>query len=290
MGKINEIKEQKIGVKSVGDFAGSLQQISAARMASLRKTVLKSRRFVEEATDILRELRSEQRFAQERELQKIYKKKFKLGKDKEAIIIMSSNQGLCGSFNTEIFKKAESVMTEHPNADYFILGSKGQEFMRGVIRRKKIKFFPYNVPEDLSISDLKNLIRMFPRYDRILLVYSKYVNPLVREIPLVELTIPDFPTGEKKSDKDMGKYIFEPHLDVLIDQVTTKLRYALFRQQLLDSRLALYAAQMFAMQTASDNAKDLLRQLQMEYNKERRKMIDKKIQEVQAGRSLWTEE
>ena len=290
MAKINEIKEQRVVVKSVGDFAGSLQQISAARMASLRKSVLKSRRFVEEATDILRELRSEQRYAHEKQLQKVFKNKFSLSKDKTAIIIMSSNQGLCGSYNTEIFKKVETVVVDYPTADYFILGSKGQEFIRSMVRRKKIKYFPYNVPEDVSIDDLKSLIRMFPRYDRIMLVYSKYINPLIRDIQLVELTVPEFPTGENKAAKELGKFIFEPQLEVLIDQVTTKLRYALFRQQLLDSRLALYAAQMFAMQTASDNAKDLLKQLQLEYNKERRKLIDKKIQEVQAGRSLWADE
>jgi F-type H+-transporting ATPase subunit gamma len=92
---------------------------------------------------------------------------------------------------------------------------------------------------------------------------------------------------DKKTSDEDGKFIFEPHIDELIDAVTSKLRYALFRQQILDSKLSLYTAQMVAMQTASDNANDLMRELQMEYNKARRKNIDKKIQEVQAGRALW---
>ena len=96
-----------------------------------------------------------------------------------------------------------------------------------------------------------------------------------------------FRDGTQEKEVDEGKYIFEPDLEELIENVANKLRYALFRQQILDSKLSLYSSQMVAMQNATDNAKTLLKDLQMEYNKARRKNIDKKIQEVQAGRALW---
>ncbi len=293
MAKINEIKEQKIVVKSVGDFANSLQQISASRMASLRKVVLKSRRFVDETTAVLLELRIEQRRAQEQQLQKIIRN-YRLSTNKHAIIVITSDQGLCGPYNSEIFKKVDTIVPQFKQADYFVLGSKGQEYFRKLARKHGIRFFPYNVPEDVQSQDLNSLVRMFPRYDKIDLVYSKYINPLVREIVFQELTVPDDPpSGDKKDEKEdlvkKTKFIFEPSIDELVDKVSSKLRNALFRQQILDSKLSLYAAQMIAMQTATDNAKDLLKELQLSYNKERRKLIDKKIQEVQAGRTLWEE-
>lgn len=301
MGKINEIKEQKNVVKSVGDFANSLQQIAAARMAVLRKSILASRSFVDESTEILRELQLEQRKAKEKKLQKVIKG-FHLGTDKHAIIVITSNQGLCGVYNTEIFKKVDIVLQHYPKAEYFVLGVKGHEYFRKLKRsHPELEYYPYSIPEDVSINDLRPLIRMFHHYDRISLIYSKFINTVTRDVVFLDLTTPEFSEEElaaeaqkvetsNKKTTPQGEFIFEPSIDELVKNITHKLRYALFRQQILDSRLSLYTAQMIAMQTASDNAKDLLKDLQLEYNKERRKLIDKKIQEVQAGRALWDEQ
>ena len=294
MAKVNEIKEQQIVVASVGGFANSLQQIATMRMTSLRKAVLASRRFVDEATFILRELKREKQLQFIEELEKIDKKlsqRFGV-KRREAIIVVSSYQGLCGSYNTEIIAKLEKILPEHPEADYFVIGSKGQDyFRRQVGKNPNLNYYPYDIPEEVQIDDLKRLISMFVYYDQIYLVYSKYINTATREVVFLELAEPAVEADEdkEKEEENEGKFIFEPDLDDLIDSVTAKLRYSLFRQQILDSKLSLYSAQMVAMQTASDNAKDLLKDLQMEYNKARRKQIDKKIQEVQAGRALWAE-
>ncbi|NMC35694.1 F0F1 ATP synthase subunit gamma [Candidatus Beckwithbacteria bacterium] len=294
MAKVNEIKEQQIVVASVGGFANSLQQIATMRMTSLRKAVLASRRFVDEATLILRELKREKQLQFIEELEKIDKKlsqRFGV-KRREAIIVVSSYQGLCGSYNTEIIAKLEKILPEHLEADYFVIGSKGQDyFRRQVSKNPNLNYYPYDIPEEVQIEDLKRLISMFVYYDQIYLVYSKYINTATREVVFLELAEPAIETEEdkEKEEENEGKFIFEPDLDDLIESVTAKLRYSLFRQQILDSKLSLYSAQMVAMQTASDNAKDLLKDLQMEYNKARRKQIDKKIQEVQAGRALWAE-
>ncbi len=291
MAKVNEIKEQQVVVKSVGDFANSLQQIATMRMVSLRKSVLASRRFVDEATMILRELKRERKALFLKELRKV-DRSFKLrGREKEAVIIVSSYQGLCGSYNMEIFKRIDKVVPKHPHADYFVIGSKGQEYFRKLtLKNLHLHYYPYDIPEDVRIEHLQRLINMFVYYDRIYLIYSKYINTTTREVVFIKLSEPVIEEEIVDQQSLMeGKFIFEPDIDKLIANVTAKLRYALFRQQILDSRLSLYTSQMIAMQTASDNAVDLLKQLQMEYNKARRKMIDKKIQEVQAGRALWAD-
>lgn len=301
MAKINEIKEQRIVVASVGEFANSLQQIATMRMVQLRKVVLASRPFVDEAVEILKELKKERRLKMIKELKKL-DRKFKIPTIKrEAIIVVSSYQGLCGSYNTEIFKKLEKIMPDHPESDYFVIGTKGQDyFKRQAKKNPKLNYYPYDVPENVAIENLKRLISIFIYYDQIYLVYSKYINTAKREVVFLELSqsaleeeIEKEAEKESKREAEEGKiggnFIFEPHIDELIDNVSQKLRYSLFKQQILDSKLSLYSAQMVAMQTASDNAKDLLSDLQLEYNKARRKQIDTKIQEVQAGRSLWAD-
>lgn len=299
MSKINEIKEQQIVVKSVGSFADSLQQIAASRMVRLRKMVMESRRFVDEATLILRELELERTKKLEEELGMKKSELFAEGKKKDgdeepeavttAIIVVTSNQGLSGSYNTDIFKKVDTIINDHPKADYFVIGKKGQEYFARVARKRNVKFYPYNVPEEVQIENLRPLISMFYHYDQIFMIYSKYINTATREVVFIELAVPHLEAAEARKEEEEGKFIFEPSVEELILSLTTNLRFALFRQQILDSKLALYTAQMLAMKTASDNAIDLLKDLKLEYNKARRKLIDKKIQEVQAGRALWAE-
>lgn len=300
MSTLNEIKAQKSVVSSVGDFADSLQKIAASRMVKLRNSVMNSRRFVDETTIILRELELERTKKVKRDLgfektqldTKKSKKKQPIDEKQitTAIIVISSTQGLAGSYNSEIFKKLDLILPEHKGADYFVIGSKGQAYFAKNAKKFGIKFYPYNIPEEVSIEDLRPLVSMFYHYDQIFIVYSKFINTITRDVVFVELAIPHSETEELKKEQEEGIFIFEPSIEDLIQSVTTSLRSALFRQQILDSKLALYTAQMLAMKTASDNAIDLLKDLQMEYNKARRKQIDKKIQEVQAGRALWADE
>ncbi len=299
MPSINEIKEQKIVVHSVGEFAHSLQQIAAARMAKLRKIVMSSRRFVDEATLVLLELQLEKQKRLEQELyggatpkKGTKKSKPKAAKKPErtAIIVISTDQGLCGSYNTEIFTKVDQVLPHYLSADWFVVGSKGQDYFYKLEKKSNLRFFPFRMPEQPTIVDLKPLIGMFYYYTQIFMIYSKFINTATREVVFLELVIPNITEVEAKKEATEGKYLFEPNIDELIRSLSSKLRYALFRQQILDSRLSLYTAQMLAMKTAADNSEDLLKELQLQYNKARRKVIDKKIQEVQAGRTLWADE
>lgn len=292
MATLNETKERIGVVKSVGGFANALQQIAAMRMMSLRNKVLASKRFVDEATEILRELNLHKELTYQRDYMEANKKAFKKEKKKEeaplnmAVIVLTSNQGLCGKYNAEIFKALEShILRENKGADVFLIGKKGQEHYL-TNQRFDYKFYPYNLADNFDYHDLLRLVTMFPYYNRILLVYSRYVNTIKRDVVETLLVTP--PTGniEENATEEI-KYIYEPSVEVLISDVSAKLRAAAFQQQILDARLSQFSAQMVGMQTASENAKILLTDLGHEYNKQRRKQIDKKISEVLAGSTLW---
>lgn len=301
MQQLNEIKDQREVVKTVGNFANSLQQIAAMRMVRLRRQVLASRRFVQEATVILRELSLEKKKQVEAELAQNMQDDFDTHEHggsedtlpkkalKQAIIVVTSDIGLCGSYNTEITKKLEAIVPDYPEADYYVIGKKGQSFMR-LRSDLGVSFFPYHIPEDVRVDDLKPLIGMFLYYDEVHILYSKFVNTTTRDVSLVHLTDPLLVDEQAVVESQEGTFIFEPNLDTLIESTTQRLRYALFKQQILDSKLSLYSSQMVAMKAATDNAQELLGELKQSYNKARRKIVDKKILEVQAGRSLWDTE
>ena len=154
----------------------------------------------------------------------------------------------------------------------------------------KVTNYPYEVKDTFTIADLQRLIRLFDYYSHITLVYSRFINTATHEVVVLSVVtpVPEEPPlakGEKREKK--GKFIYEPDILELIENISKKLRGALFQQQILDARLAQHSSQMIGMKTASDNANNLLADLRVDYNKQRRKMIDKKISEVFAGSALW---
>ena len=292
MPTLNEVKEQIAVVGSVGDFANALQQIAAMRMVALRDQVWNSKRFVDEVTEILKELKYYRELLFLEEYERTSKKAFGKNEKKEekpikdAVMVVSSNQGLCGRFNAEIFKKMENyIFPRNPDADYYLLGKKCQEHYLSS-KRFKLKFFPYNVPDNFTAKDLIRLTGVFSHYNKIILIYTRYINTVNSQVVETLLVTPPTPI-EKQKKGDKVQYLFEPSIEDLIIDASAKLRAAAFQQQILDSRLAQYSAQMVGMQGASENAKVMLDDLGHEYNKQRRKMIDKKIGEVFAGSALW---
>jgi F-type H+-transporting ATPase subunit gamma len=262
------------------------------RMTALRNKVINSKRFVDEATEILRELNLYKEITYKKEYDSANKRAFKkhtetaLPEKSTAVIIVSSNQGLCGKYNAEIFKQLENhILEENAAAEIFIVGKKGQEHYL-TNKKYNFKFYPYNLTDDFNYSDLLRLVMMFPYYKRILMVYSRFVNTIKRDVVETLLVAP--PTGDIAAHaEEKISFVFEPSVDELIRDISAKLRAAAFQQQILDSRLSQFSAQMVGMQTASENSKVLLGELSHEYNKQRRKLIDKKISEVLGGSALW---
>lgn len=314
MPTLNEVKEQMVVVRSVGDFTNALQQIATMRMMKLRGKVLKSRPFVEAANGILSELISLRNEMDKKLISRLPKEKVPTPhNNRRAVIVITSNQGLSGPYNIEIYKMLNLMIEEEKGSDFYVIGKKGQEyFAHG---KYPVEHFPYEVPDNFTIEDLKRLINTFDYYDQLTLVYSRFINTATRDVVAVSIVnpVPETPVEDKKGKKDKnaqptptqakptdekpkppteadrqpGRFTFEPNIDDLIEGVSKKLRAALFQQQIFDARLSQFAAQMIGMQTASDNAIELLADLRLEYNKQRRKMIDKKISEVFAGSATW---
>lgn len=288
MATLNDIKEQVSVVKSVGEFTNAMQQIATLRMMKLRDKVLASRPFVEAALNMLRELNAEREQMELADRAKLSKKqKGKVGEapaGRRAVIVITSNAGLIGQYNIQIYNKLEKILESEKDSEFFIIGKKGQEvFANG---KYKVRSFPYEVPENFEIADLMRLIKLFDFYQHITLIYSRYFNSAKQEVVVTSIVTPEIePLPE--NERQPGKYIFEPDIYELIAGGSKKLRGALFQQQIFDSRLAQFSAQMIGMKTASDNAVKLLGELQLEYNKARRKLIDKKISEVFAGSASW---
>jgi len=214
--------------------------------------------------------------------------------NKVLIVVVTSNRGLAGAFNMNAIKTANILISEKYNAQYKAgnvsivgIGKKGQEYYH---RRK------YNVIGDnnelfnelnfLNVSKVTEAIMegfLKGEYDRVELVYNQFKNAAV-QILTVEQLLP-VPKSEKKPDAKATQvdYILEPSQEEIVAQLIPKNIKTQLYKAVLDSHASEHGARMTAMDKATDNAGELLKQLKLSYNQARQAAITTELTEIVSG-------
>lgn len=198
--------------------------------------------------------------------------------NKKLYVIISSTLGLCGSYNTNIFKVADAKITKEDEA--IILGQKG------IVRYSKEEFKVVEGFEDSTsyiAKDFVNRIKdyilkeyIMGTYSEIHIIYSEYKNSLVffaKDYKLLPFT------ASKEESNDYPP-IFEPSVNELVDKLIPFYLETCLYSKLLESAVCEQAARSNAMENATNNAKDLLDELHIEFNKARQAAITQEITEI----------
>lgn len=287
---LKEVRIRIASVKSTQQITNAMKMVAASKFRKAQTAIVKLRPYAAKLREILQNITAgsdpltENVYAQSRKQEKIL------------LVVIASNRGLCGAFNSNVIK-ATSLLTA---TDYQTQFEKGTVRMV-TIGRKATEFFlkrKYPVIEShdelfdrLTFNNVaplaEKLMKAFAakEYDRIDLVYNQFKNAAVQRL-VVEQFLPisqnagTSPATVLPTETD---YIFEPVREVMIRELIPKtLRIQLFKA-LLDSFASEQGARMTAMQKATDNAKDLLRDLNISYNKARQNAITNDILEIVAG-------
>lgn len=212
-------------------------------------------------------------------------------------IVVTSNRGLCGPFNTNIIKHANQYMQQHyadalkqGRLQVMCIGRKAHDFYK----KRGYKIFGgknFDVFADLNF-DVVNAAteQVFESFlsgevDKVHLCYNEFKN-VMSQIRQVEDFLPLAPNKIEETEtesKQVADYIFEPDREqILIDLIPKALRIQMFRA-VLESNASEQGARMVAMDTATENAEELLKALKISYNKARQAAITKEILEISAG-------
>jgi F-type H+-transporting ATPase subunit gamma len=290
MAGLKEVRIRIASVKSTQQITNAMKMVAASKLRRAQTAIVKLRPYAAKLREILQNLSAsigdsdENVYAQERKIEKVL------------LIVITSNRGLCGGFNSNVIKMAVNLLQsdyaqqhQQNNVGLVTIGRKGTEFFR---KRK------YNVTESHdelfdrltfnNVSPLaESLMKAFAarQYDRIDIVYNQFKNAATQRL-VVEQFLPIAPqeavtaTGPVKVEAD---YLFEPGKETIVRELIPKtLRIQLFKA-LLDSFASEQGARMTAMQKATDNAKDLLKTLNISYNKARQAAITNEILEIVSG-------
>ena len=208
---------------------------------------------------------------------------------KVGYIVVSSDRGLCGGLNNNLFKKmlADIADWQGKGADISLvtLGKKAMAYFKNI--KLEVTAAASDLGEKPQIEDLIGAIRpMLEEYrdqkvDRVYLVHNDFINTMVQK-PVVEQLLPLPPTDDEEV-RDIWDYIYEPDAETLLDSVLIRYIEALVYQAVLENLASEHAARMIAMKSATDNAGDLIDELNLAYNKARQAAITQEISEIVSG-------
>jgi len=287
MANLKEIRNRIASVTSTKKITSAMKMVSAAKLRKAQEAIIQIRPYADRLHTILTNLsdsiRGEENnpYATERDLEKVL------------VVVISSNRGLCGAFNSFVFKRAMQVAYEdfgklfqQKRVDFYAIGKRGSEFF------SKNKYPLVGVRnelfDELSFHNVapvaEEIMDQFVtgKYDRVMLVYNQFKNAAV-QILTTEQFLPVLIPEKTEGDTIHADYIYEPSKEEIIRELIPRSLKIQFYKALLDSHAAEHGARMTAMHMATDNATELLRELNLNYNKARQAAITSELLEIVSG-------
>ena len=290
MSGLKEVRVRIASVESTKQITNAMKMVSASKLRRAQNAILKLRPYEAKMREILNHIQSKVEDLPQVEYSNAREVK------KALIVVITSNKGLCGNFNSTIIKEALVTINKTfnhlnlaGNLDIITIGRKGTDYFR---KRKYNVIADYDrIYQDLSYENTEPISRMLmdkfinKDYDAIYLIYNRFKNAASQQminecfLPVVA-EIAKEKQGKTQSDVD---YIYEPDKILIISELIPKILKLRFHRALLDSHAAEHGARMTAMHKATDNATELIKSLKLFYNKVRQASITKEILEIVSG-------
>lgn len=289
-GGLKEVRERIKSVISTQQITKAMKMVSAAKLRKAQGAIVQLRPYADRLNRMLSNILSNldgdatTSFGKEREVKNAL------------VVVLTSNRGLCGAFNTNVNKEAAALIRskyarhrQDGKLTLLFVGKKGFEYFRrryadipGITEHIHL----YDHPSYENTSALaKALMQEFSsgKYDAIDIVYSRFRNAAT-QIPTAEQWLPVAKlesTGPKSGKK--ADYIFEPDKVQLLETLVPSILQLQFHKCLLDTVASEHGARMTAMDNATENAEELLKALRVHYNKARQEAITKELSEIVGG-------
>jgi len=278
-----EIRTQISSIKNTQKITSAMEMVAASKMKKAQDRMLASRPYSEKISRVIGHLA----FAHS-EYEHPYMKK--MGDIKRVgIIVISSDRGLCGGLNTNLFKSVLSKVVEQQDkglvVDLCTIGRKATAFFKN--SGMEIKATTANLGDAPHFDDLLGTIKvMLDSYDKgeiqqLLVAYNKFENTMT-QVPTVTQLIPLVPTEADGMDHHWD-YIYEPDAEEALNALMVRYIEALVYQGLVENIACEQSSRMIAMKSATDNAGDMVKELELVYNKARQAAITQEISEIVSG-------
>lgn len=282
MPNTKEIRTKIQSIKNTQKTTRAMEMVAASKMRKAQERMAKSRPYAQKIREVIRHIahshsQHKHPYLEQREVKRV------------GYIIVSTDRGLCGGLNVNLFKKIINHMKQWHDADVemdlCVIGKKGQAFFTRV--GGNIKAIASHLGDAPKISDLVGVVKvMLDAYDNneidaLYLGYNEFVNTMSQS-PVVDQILP-LEKSEEDEYKYYWDYIYEPDNRSLLDQTLMRYIESQVYQSVIENLACQQAATMVAMKSASDNAGELIKEFQLIYNKARQAAITQEIAEIVGG-------
>ena len=282
MAGAKEIRSKIASIKSTQKITSAMEKVAVSKMRRAQQRMAASRPYAERIRQVIGHLANANPeylhpFMIEREVKRV------------GYIVVTSDRGLAGGLNTNLFKALVKDMSgqreKSAEIDLAVIGSKGASFFRSY--GGNVVAAISNLGEAPSINDLIGSVKVMldayleGRIDRLYVVSNKFVNTMTQK-PTVEQLIP-LVAEDSQELKHHWDYLYEPDAKQLLEGLLVRYVESQVYQAVVENNAAEQAARMIAMKNATDNAGDLISELQLIYNKARQAAITQEISEIVGG-------
>jgi F-type H+-transporting ATPase subunit gamma len=286
MPNLKEVRNRIESVRSTQQITSAMKLVAASKLRRAQGAILQLRPYAQKLQEFLQGLSAgldqadEAVYSDNRALKKVL------------LVVVTSNRGLCGAFNTNVIKRADKLIQTTYNEAYkrgdlslYCIGKKGAEYFSGhgyPVVKQDMEIFDHLTYEN-ALPIAENLMQEFAnkQYDRIEIIYNQFKNAAI-QVLITEQFLPILPPEDDGSSLQVD-YIFEPNKEDIMRELVPKSLKIQFFKALLDSYASEHGARMTAMHMATDNATELLKDLKLLYNKARQAAITNEILEIVSG-------
>ena len=282
MSGAKEIKGKIGSIKNTQKITSAMEMVAASKMKKAQDRMASSRPYAQTMRKVIGHiargsLEYRHPYLEEREVKRV------------GYVVISSDRGLCGGLNANEFKAVANDVQKYVEkgveVDFAAIGTKSIGFFNrfggSVVAAKS------GLGDAPSVTDVVGSVRVMldayneGKIDRLFVVYNKFVNTMTQEPTIDQL----LPLPKSEDDEVTGKwdYIYEPDPKALLEQLLVRYVESQVYQGVVENAASEQAARMVAMKAATDNAGDLIDELQLVYNKARQAAITQEISEICAG-------
>lgn len=281
MATIREIKDRIGAIKSTQKITRAMQMVAAAKLRRAQENIMKARPYAIELDKVIAQVAMRAK----RDIHPLLQEN--TAGEKTLLVVVTADSGLCGGFNSNIIKAAREYMVEHTDEtiDVFSIGRKGRDFFRKNeynLAGQKVLFFNSLKYADAveAVAKIKELY-LEGTYSRVDILYNQFKSAIQQEITTRQL-LPLIPAEPEEMVNPID-YLYEPDEYAVFDMlIPYHLEIQIWRV-FLESYASEMGAKMTAMDSATENANDLLNTLSITYNRARQAIITTEISEIVGG-------
>lgn len=277
-----QIRQTIHATKQTQKITRAMQMVAASKLVRTQAQMTKGRPYASHVLRVIRHMayattQDPHIYMQHREVKRV------------GFLVVSTDRGLCGGLNLQQFRmlvdRVKSLKEQGIESSFCLIGQKAVQFFNG--HHFDVLAQSIQLSESPSVQDVigvtKSMLDLFEqkKIDQVFLSFNDFVNTMSQK-PVIQQVLP-FPKAEEKPAQDFWDYIYEPGSTELMTILFRRYIESQIYQAVVENIASEQAARMVAMKSATDNAKDVIDDLQLDYNKVRQAVITQEIAEITAG-------